>query len=94
MWITVGMTARPADLLWWWWEAVAGFGDQEDKYYVLQEAYTSHGKQWHICCMWHAEKLLAIQHFVSKKHFDIRRITNKKLISIYVGAWHNFFPKP
>ena len=64
------MTARPADLLWWWWEAAAeAFGDQEDKSYVLQEVYTSNGKQWHVCYEWHAEKLLEIQHFVSKKHF-------------------------
>lgn len=45
MWITIGMTVRPADLLWWWWEAAAeDFGDQEEKCYVLQEGYTSHGK--------------------------------------------------
>lgn len=45
MWITVGMTAWPADLLCWWWEAAAeAFGDQQEKCYILQEVYTSHGK--------------------------------------------------
>jgi hypothetical protein len=46
-------------------------------------------KQWHVYYNWHAEKLLAIQHVVSKNHFDIRRanyITIKMLISVYVGV--------